>query len=602
MPVPGANVRVGHMHQAIAAMGGHHSSSDPDPHHDPPRHGSHQPQTTALPSGESEAWLTMVDHSRIELPTGLGSLGTADAAADGIGSLEAALVPGTGTTEGNPSKSSLWKTRVAAAVERHRAETGNTRPTAPDDSNASMLWAQTISNLRASQQLASPNSKSGTKKRISFRPDENALDRHQRVLQKRTQSNLDVALRVSNRSGILNNLYSPLLTNDVANAADGDLLEVAVHPPGADKLSHPETLSRKSKDGGAAAFIVQGADPRFENPLFGEQKVPRLTDFPKLTRGTLSDNDERFHVPGCTVSITDYNATDLTENTFAGLENIKAALDAPRPSHSTVRWINVSGVDWPTLRVVTDKLSVHPLAVQDIMMNKRIKSNNYEDQFFLSLLFAAATPTPKTNTPIVSDSQVTSYDPPVSPSVAVPKDAKSATTPLLTTSSEYSSSAKPVTAPGAHGSAGKVGTPARTSVSHGSGHHSHAMFAAATQMMPSPTPAFTKVKEAAAAARETLNRRTDTMRSRSRSSTHHGEDIKRMSLVPDVGVALPSRVAEIVNTQGVTADLDEGSILDEIAEKNGFVAIVEQVSVLLFENGKLIGYDVRGLMLESPLA
>ncbi|KAJ3340622.1 hypothetical protein HDU93_006737 [Gonapodya sp. JEL0774] len=102
----------------------------------------------------------------------------------------------------------------------------------------------------------------------------------------------------------------------------------------------------------------------------------RLLRIPKTFQ---SDHNDRFHDPNCVVYIIDYNSEQITDSIVSGPVNIKQRLSESRPAHSSVRWIHVAGIDWPTLQVVSSALNVHPLVVEDILLNRRIKTNNYTD-------------------------------------------------------------------------------------------------------------------------------------------------------------------------------------------------------------------------------
>ncbi|KXS13461.1 hypothetical protein M427DRAFT_33870 [Gonapodya prolifera JEL478] len=558
MPVPTANVHISHMHGAVAALQRRPSRSEANDHHgDHPS--SHESGGSPNTEDTEAALLSTMDSA----PATTAEENASSARTEVASPADTNPAPTGAQSQTQNAKPSLWKTRVAAAVEKDRAESGRPRVSAPPQSNASTMWSQTISNLRTAQ----PEGNHLRKRHITFSPKDDVVDRYQKAIKRRAQTRAEIAFRIPDRAGAL-------LSSDVAQVADGDLLGVSVEDPAAPRARRLSTASspgkpgmagslfRLSKDGLPPSFIVQGADPKFEHPFF--------------------DNNERIHDLSCKVYITDYNAEQITENVHQGPEDVRAALSETRPAHSAVRWIHVTGIDWPTIRVVTEKLKVHPLAVQDIIMNKRIKSNNYEDHYYISALFAAVVRPEALQAPETVPTDTIAES---SGSTAVPSDPKSAAAPLLSTAAAPPAAPSvTVTSKGSQGSIGK--TPAAATSSHGShgSHHAHAMFAAATQMAPGhfrqmPVPANI------AGAAEWAQSKAKTWASGALDAT----GLSPVKAGPQGGgVALPSRVMEIQENAGPAEDLDEGSILDSVANQQGLVPVVEQVSVLLFPNGVLL--------------
>jgi Mg2+ and Co2+ transporter CorA len=84
------------------------------------------------------------------------------------------------------------------------------------------------------------------------------------------------------------------------------------------------------------------------------------------------------------IQIVDFDRVDLSiiEATNDTLERM---LELERPSHSGVRWINVQGIDWTVIKTLAKEFNLHPLAVEDILYEQRVKLDFYDNHIFISM-------------------------------------------------------------------------------------------------------------------------------------------------------------------------------------------------------------------------
>ncbi|KAI8828287.1 hypothetical protein BJ741DRAFT_626907 [Chytriomyces cf. hyalinus JEL632] len=88
----------------------------------------------------------------------------------------------------------------------------------------------------------------------------------------------------------------------------------------------------------------------------------------------------------CEISLIDYNHESISAVVLNPL-SLEAALKLPRPSHSSVRWINVSGFTTEVLRVLAVCFELHPLSVEDVMHPpQRIKADFYQQHIYVSMI------------------------------------------------------------------------------------------------------------------------------------------------------------------------------------------------------------------------
>ncbi|TPX58821.1 hypothetical protein CcCBS67573_g09133 [Chytriomyces confervae] len=88
----------------------------------------------------------------------------------------------------------------------------------------------------------------------------------------------------------------------------------------------------------------------------------------------------------CEISLIDYNHDSISAVVLNPL-SLEAALNLPRPSHSSVRWINVSGFTTEVLRILAVCFELHPLSVEDVMHPpQRIKADFYQQHIYVSMI------------------------------------------------------------------------------------------------------------------------------------------------------------------------------------------------------------------------
>lgn len=53
-----------------------------------------------------------------------------------------------------------------------------------------------------------------------------------------------------------------------------------------------------------------------------------------------------------------------------------------RPKWSKVRWINVDGLNWESIKLLANKYNLHRLAIEDLLSVQRTKIDLYQDRTF----------------------------------------------------------------------------------------------------------------------------------------------------------------------------------------------------------------------------
>ena len=87
----------------------------------------------------------------------------------------------------------------------------------------------------------------------------------------------------------------------------------------------------------------------------------------------------------CDIDIIDYSDEHMlcvqTDN-----DNLKEALEEPRPDDMPCRWISVNGLSWDVIKVLGNKYNLHRLAIEDLLNTRsRTKVDWYSDHAFLIL-------------------------------------------------------------------------------------------------------------------------------------------------------------------------------------------------------------------------
>lgn len=104
---------------------------------------------------------------------------------------------------------------------------------------------------------------------------------------------------------------------------------------------------------------------------------------------TAADTDARHQNLRADVSIT---VVDFSDETMVQhkLENdsLAAFLDVPKQDWVTCRWINVNGLSWDVIKLLSTHYGLHRLAVEDLMNTRgRTKADWYSDHAFCKSTF-----------------------------------------------------------------------------------------------------------------------------------------------------------------------------------------------------------------------
>ncbi|KAG0321568.1 hypothetical protein BGZ99_003821 [Dissophora globulifera] len=93
---------------------------------------------------------------------------------------------------------------------------------------------------------------------------------------------------------------------------------------------------------------------------------------------------------GCIDSTVDVTVMDLNSDQYTKREGMNNNdflqwLDEPRPPWSKVRWININGMSWDTIKAVSIKYNLHHLAVEDLLhVPQRTKVDIYPQQTYIA--------------------------------------------------------------------------------------------------------------------------------------------------------------------------------------------------------------------------
>jgi Mg2+ and Co2+ transporter CorA len=83
----------------------------------------------------------------------------------------------------------------------------------------------------------------------------------------------------------------------------------------------------------------------------------------------------------CEVIVVDYSARRCSASKkMRMLHDFKDFFDYDRPKWSKVRWINVDGLNWPTIKLLATKYNLHRLAIEDLLSVQRTKIDLYSDR------------------------------------------------------------------------------------------------------------------------------------------------------------------------------------------------------------------------------
>ncbi|KAJ3052418.1 hypothetical protein HK097_006291 [Rhizophlyctis rosea] len=89
------------------------------------------------------------------------------------------------------------------------------------------------------------------------------------------------------------------------------------------------------------------------------------------------------------ITAADYSSSRVEIKNLTNAD-FGAYLKRERPSWAAVRWINIQGMDYQTIKQVARRFALHPLAVEDVFhIPTRIKSDWYENHLYVSMHLVA---------------------------------------------------------------------------------------------------------------------------------------------------------------------------------------------------------------------
>ena len=95
---------------------------------------------------------------------------------------------------------------------------------------------------------------------------------------------------------------------------------------------------------------------------------------------------EGFNGP-CEVTVCDYSASKcLISKKMRRQNDWEDFFERERPKWSKVRWINVDGLSWDSIKLLATKYNLHRLAIEDLLSVQRTKIDLYQDRRFPSVV------------------------------------------------------------------------------------------------------------------------------------------------------------------------------------------------------------------------
>ncbi|KAF2666882.1 hypothetical protein BT63DRAFT_415970 [Microthyrium microscopicum] len=180
------------------------------------------------------------------------------------------------------------------------------------------------------------------------------------------------------------------------------------HPPLTINIDGNENLARR-----ASVFSPQderrpshatehGEDPRFSTTDGPRQRIKRtdtVIDYsrddqqPREAHGSEPGVDTRRVDPPSWVNTIRESQTTLVDFSEERVEKTELwnselfdFLEKPRPEWTKCRWINVNGLSWDAIRIISNKYKLHPLAVEDLLKNDgRAKVDYYPNSVYILL-------------------------------------------------------------------------------------------------------------------------------------------------------------------------------------------------------------------------
>jgi Mg2+ and Co2+ transporter CorA len=160
-------------------------------------------------------------------------------------------------------------------------------------------------------------------------------------------------------------------------------------------------FKKKRKSPSLQPIIVDLPSPQreFMDPVdqIGE---PEVHDFhaPGAEQGADAEFDQPYlqhFVENVEITVCDYaSGPDHFSIQPVPQDDLNNFLELDRPSWTKCRWINVQGgLSWDVIKVLALHYEIHPLAVEDLFHNSRIKADVYDKHLFISSVLLAIAPT-----------------------------------------------------------------------------------------------------------------------------------------------------------------------------------------------------------------
>ncbi|RGB37410.1 hypothetical protein C1646_694883 [Rhizophagus diaphanus] len=89
----------------------------------------------------------------------------------------------------------------------------------------------------------------------------------------------------------------------------------------------------------------------------------------------------------CKIFCADFSEKDATIVKNLTNESLEEFLQKERPPESRVRWINIDGISWDVIKILSIHYDLHPLAIEDSLQgDQRTKLDQYQNHLYVSLL------------------------------------------------------------------------------------------------------------------------------------------------------------------------------------------------------------------------
>ncbi|GBC07890.1 hypothetical protein RclHR1_07760005 [Rhizophagus clarus] len=89
----------------------------------------------------------------------------------------------------------------------------------------------------------------------------------------------------------------------------------------------------------------------------------------------------------CKIFCVDFNEKDALPIKNLTNDSLEEFLQKERPPESRVRWINIDGISWDVIKILSIHYDLHPLAIEDSLQGvQRTKLDLYQNHLYVSLL------------------------------------------------------------------------------------------------------------------------------------------------------------------------------------------------------------------------